>query len=147
MRKRLAGALLACLIGVVAVAPAAEARCRTYTHRAKVESFLFKTDLAYLYITRRYCFNGRRITKVGTLRIQPRFTDNSINQSWEGLDYPPVSKYMRWNGRRRGSHYSKAAGSFKQEICLGPCYTAISHVWVAMRVYGNGGVTKTRENG
>jgi len=148
--KRRSGVCLsgvAVALGVPAAIPStAAAACRTYEHRAIVESAVFKTNLAYLYITERMCFNGKRITKVGKLRVRPDFTDNSVNESFEGLDYAPIREFRSWRGSRRGSHYTKAAGTFKQEICVGPCYTATSHIWVSMQVYGNGTVKKDRKN-
>ena len=94
MGRTVAIAALA-LAATLAVPVAADAACKTYKHRAKMES-LFGTDLAYLNTKVRVCYNGRRITKVGALDITPTFTRNSLGTvKWEGVSPPPLTEYRQ----------------------------------------------------
>jgi hypothetical protein len=128
------------------VAPAtANATCRTFKHRAKIESSVFKTDLAYLNLSIRVCFNGNRITKAGTLDITPSFTKNAMGTwEWDGMGGDPIHEYRAWHGRAHGSYYVKASGQFDQSAA--GVQGAHAFIWASMRIYGNGHVDKNRKN-
>lgn len=143
MKRRLVLCAAAIVIPLLS-APTAEAACKTYQHRGKVESTVFATDLAYLYIRKRVCYNGRRVTRVSRrLVVEPKFTDNNVNIEWVDVASPPTHRYRRWRGRRRGAHYSKVVGTFK--VTAGP-FSSNATVEVWMTVYGDGGVKKGRKN-
>lgn len=143
MKKRLVLCAAALSMPLLS-APTADAACRNYQHRAKVESTIFGTDLAYLYIRKRACYNGNRVTRVSRrLEVEPRFTDSNVNIEWVELASRPKHRYVRWRGRRRGAHYSKAVGTFK--ATAGPVSGNLT-VEVAMTVYGDGTVKKRRKN-
>jgi hypothetical protein len=126
-------------------APVADAACKTYKHRAKIESDPFGTDLAYLNIQIRMCYNGRRITKAGTLHITPSYTNNALGtMEFQGVEPDPIAEYQTWRGRRKGSYYVKAGGNFQQRA--GGITGRSSYIWASMRIYGNGAVRKDRQN-
>ena len=123
----------------------AVAACKTYKHRAKIESDPFGTDQAYLNIQIRACYNGRRITKAGTLDITPSYTKNALGTyEFEGVSPEPIAEYQAWRGRRRGTYYVKAGGNFQQRA-VGVVGRS-SYIWASMRIYGNGHVKKDRQN-
>lgn len=145
-KVRLATPFLVVAILAGVFAPSASAGCRTYQHRAKVESGAFKTDLAYLYLRERVCYNGRRITRRGKIRIYSTYTKNSIGMSFKGVERKDF-RFLRWRGRPRGSWFIFAAGTFEQSFGAGPLsYSTTAHVSVGMRIYGNGDVKKSRKN-
>ena len=132
---------------MAALPVAAEATCKVYKHRAKLESDPFGTDLAYLNIKIRACYNGRRITKVGMLDITPTFTDNAMStMRFDGVSPRPTAEYRPWHGRSKGSYYVKAGGNFHQSL-VDPLPDSDRYLWASMRIYGNGDVDKNRHNG
>lgn len=143
--RLLSAPLLTALI--LAGAPAvADAKCRNYKHRAKVESFPFNGDLAYLNIALRACYNGKRITKAGVLDITPTVTNNSLGtMKFDGPSPEPIREYRAWRGRRKGSFYVKAGGNWTQQAMGIEGQT--DYVWASMRIFGNGKVHKDRKNG
>ena len=125
----------------------ADASCRTFKHRAKMESSAFKTDLAYLNIEQRACYSGRRITKVYELKISPSFTNNALGTvSFDGLDSDPIEEYRTWHHRAHGSYYVWAGGSFTQSFNVPFVPDAHCHMWASMRILGDGHVIKDRDN-
>lgn len=135
--------VVAALIGSLAFAAVeaeAKSKCRLFKHRGKVESTIFQTDLAYLNIRKRACYNGKRITAVSKkLKVEPTFTDSNVNIEWDKLASAPTHRYRRWHGRRKGAHYSRVSGIFKASA--GPV-SSNATVEVSLTVYGNG---KTRK--
>jgi hypothetical protein len=135
---------LAISAAVLAGAPAvAGATCKDVQHRARVESGVFKTDLAYLYLRFRVCYDGKTITKVSRKEIEPSFTNNAVNMHWDGLTTKPVERYESWHGRKKGAFYLKASGKFSQSV--GPVGSDFLR-WVSMRVTADGHVDKDRSN-
>jgi hypothetical protein len=132
---------------VAAAAPAvAEASCKTYKHRAKVESDPIGTDLAYLNISLRVCYNGKRITKAGVLDITPSQTANALGtMKFDGPKPDPTREYRTWHGQRKGSFYVKVGGNWTQQAVGYEGKT--SYVWASMRIFGDGRVDKDRQNG
>jgi hypothetical protein len=120
--------------------------CKSFGHRAKVESDPFGTDLAYLHLRQRVCFDGRRITGTGRLVGYPEITDDGTasNWKWEGWTRPPVSHFKATRGRARGSRVIFAAGQFSQRVWK---YTSTAQVWVKIRVYGDGYARRLALNG
>ena len=120
--------------------------CKSFRHRAKVESNPFGTDLAYLHLRQRVCFDGHRITGTGRLVAFPEITDDGTasNWLWEGWTRPPVSHYKTTRGRTRGSRVIFAAGQFSQRVWK---YTSTAQVWVKIRVYGDGYARRLALNG
>jgi hypothetical protein len=143
--RALAIAALA-LVASLAMPLSAEAACKVYKHRAKLESDPFGTDLAYLNIQMRVCFNGRRITKAGALDITPSFTRNALSTvKFEGVSPAPIREYRGWNHRAHGSIFVKAGGTFAQEVPGLPA--SRRYLWASMQIFGNGEVHKDRRNG
>lgn len=140
--------MAALVLGATLAMPlAAEATCKTFKHRAKLESDPFGTDLAYLNLKIRSCYNGRRITKVGALDITPTFTDNAMStMRFDGVSPRPITEYRAWHGRSKGSYYVKAGGNFHQSL-IDPFPDSDRYLWASMRIYGNGDVDKNRHNG
>jgi hypothetical protein len=135
------------LLATLAMPLAAEAKCKTYRHRAKLESDPFKTDLAYLNLTIRACYNGRRITKVGSLDITPTFTNNAMGtMRFDGVSPRPTTEYRAWHGRKHGSYYVKAGANFHQSL-PGPIPDSDRYLWASMHIFGDGSVHKDRANG
>ncbi len=123
-------------VTLTAVPAAADAKCKVFKARGKVESSVTQTDLYYFTISKRACYDGRRITAVSKkLRIEPDPTDNNVNIEYVGLAAPPIHRYVKWHGRRKGAHYSRASGIFKANA--GPVASE-GNVVVALTVYGNG---------
>jgi hypothetical protein len=146
LRVRVCSALA--LTGIIAAAApvVAEATCKTYKHRAKVESDPIGTDLAYLNISMRVCYNGKRITKAGVLDITPAQTANALGtMKFDGPTPDPLREYRTWRGRSKGSFYVKAGGNWTQQAVGFEGKT--SYVWASMRIFGNGSVQKDRQNG
>lgn len=135
------------LFTALAMPMAAEAACKIYKHRAKVESDPFGADLAYLNLKLRVCYNGRTITKAGALDITPTFTDNAMSSmKFDGVTPIPTTEYRAWRGRKKGSYYVKAGGNFHQAL-PGPLPDNDRYVWASLQIYSNGTVEKDRENG
>jgi hypothetical protein len=135
------------LFAALALPMAAEAACKTYKHRAKVESDPFGADLAYLNIKIRACYNGRRITKVGALDITPTFTDNAMSTyRFDGVSPLPTTEYRPWRGHKKGSYYVKAGGNFHGAL-PGPLPDSDRYVWASMKIFATGAVEKDRHNG
>jgi hypothetical protein len=104
------------------------------------------TDLAYLNIALRVCFNGQRVTKAGVLDITPSVTSNALGtMKFDGPTPDPIREYRAWHGRRNGSFYVKVGGNWTQQVVGIEGKT--SYVWASMRIFGNGAVTKDRHNG
>ena len=120
--------------------------CKPFAHRAKVESDPFGTDLAYLHLRQRVCFDGHRITGTGRLVGFPEITDDGTasNWKWEGWTRRPVSHFKTTRGRTRGSRVIFAAGQFSQRVWK---YTSTAQVWVKIRVYGDGYARRLALNG
>lgn len=132
------------LIATLAMPLAAQATCKTYHHRAKLESGIFKTDLAYLNIKIRACYNGRSISKVGALDITPTFTKNAMGtMRFDGVSPRPTTEHQPWHGRKKGSYYVKAGANFHQSL-WDPAPDVDKYLWASMRIYGNGSVDKDR---
>ena len=127
-----------------AVARTASKGCRTVSNRAKVESSGFKTDLAYMYVTKRYCWNGRRVTRVSPPDVVPDVTraGDFSGVSWAGRTYTRHRYYTK-DGRRRGGHFTWVIGKFRQEI---GGYKKTMHVWVKLWGYYYGGGRTQRRN-
>ena len=148
----LAAGVILCFVAMVAVASAArtDARggevCKTFGHRAKVESDPFGTDLAYLHLRQRVCFDGHRITDTGRLVAYPEITDDGTasNWKWAGWTREPVSRFKATRGRSHGSRVLFAAGQFTQRVWK---YTSTAQVWVKIRVYGDGYARRLALNG
>jgi hypothetical protein len=135
------------LLASLALPLAAQAACKTYKHRAKVESDPFKTDLAYLNLKIRVCYNGHRITKAGALDITPTFTNNAMGtMRFDGVTPFPTTEYRTWHGRSKGSYFVKAGGNFHQSL-PGPLPDSDRYIWASMQIYGDGSVKKDRANG
>jgi hypothetical protein len=142
--RRIAAAVIALAVSLGG-AQAAEASCKTYKHRAKIESDPFGADLAYLNIKIRVCYNGRRITKAGTLDIEPSYTNNAMGtMEFQGVEPDPTAEYRSWHGRKKGSYYVKAGGNFQQRAW--GVTGRSSYIWASMQIYGNGDVRKNRKN-
>ena len=146
-----AGAILCLTPASAAAASTADERrggvvCKSFGHRAKVESDPFGTDLAYLHLRQRVCFDGHRITDAGRLVAFPEITDDGTasNWKWEGWTRPPVSHFKATRGRERGSRVLFAAGQFSQRVWK---YTSTAQVWVKIRVYGDGYARRLALNG
>src|SRR5687768_1229143 len=146
-----AGALLIMSAGDVAAAGEPQPKrggvvCKSFGHRAKVESDPFGTDLAYVHLRQRVCFDGLRITDTGRLVAFPEITDDGTasNWKWEGWTRPPVSHFKTTRGRERGSRVLFAAGQFSQRVWK---YTSTAQVWVKIRVYGDGYARRLALNG
>ena len=120
--------------------------CKSFGHRAKVESDPFGTDLAYLHIRQRVCFDGRRVTDTGRLIAYPEITDEGTasNWKWQGWTREPVSHYKAVGRRAAGSRVLFAAGQFSQRVYR---YTSTAQVWVKIRVYGDGYARRLALNG
>jgi hypothetical protein len=120
--------------------------CKSFAHRAKVESDPFGTDLAYLHLRQRVCFDGRRITDTGRLVAYPEVTDDGTasNWKWAGWTREPVSHFKATRGRPHGSRVLFAAGQFTQRVWK---YTSTAQVWVKIRVYGDGYARRLALNG
>jgi hypothetical protein len=100
---------------------------------------LFKTDLAYVNIRKRFCYDGERVTSVSRkLQIEPSFK-NIGNVRWSGLASKPTHRYQRWHGRRHGAHYSRAVGLFTSSTAWADGDQTAE---VAILVFGNGQVLK-----
>lgn len=119
--------------------------CRSFAHRAKVESDPFGTDVAYLHLRQRVCFDGLRITGVGRLVAFPRIPDAGTmsNWQWEGFTRRPFSRLKPASGRPAGSRVLYAAGQFSQRVYS---YTSTAQVWVKIRVYGDGSARRLAQN-
>lgn len=142
-RRRAIGVAVAA--AVLAVPASASATCKTFKHRAKIESSVFKSDLAYLNIAVRACYNGKRVTKVGTLDITPSFTKNAMGTwAFDGMGGDPIHEYRSWHGRSHGSYYVKASGQFDQSAV--GVQGAHAFIWASMQIYGDGHVAKDRKN-
>jgi hypothetical protein len=120
--------------------------CKVFSHRAKVESDPFGTDLAYVHLRQRVCFDGRRITDTGRLIAFPEITDDGTasNWQWEGWTRQPSSRYKAVGGRAKGSRVLYAAGQFSQRVWR---YTSTAQVWVKIRVYADGFARRLAQNG
>lgn len=70
---KISAVAIATLVAFCVMPALASAKCKEYKHRAKVESDPSGSDLAYLNIKQWVCFNGKRITKVRDLEIEPQF--------------------------------------------------------------------------
>lgn len=147
MLGRKIGAVVVVLLFACSAMPAlAAAKCKTYKHRAKVESDPIGSDLAYLNIRQWVCLNGKRITKVRDLEIEPTFVSiGPWTMRFEGVDPEPIEEYRVWKKRKHGSYYVRAGGNMVQSIPGLPDKT--QYVWVSMRIYGNGNVNRDRKNG
>jgi hypothetical protein len=147
MLGRKIGAVLVTLLVTCCAMPAlASARCKTFKHRAKVEGSLFSEDLAYLNIQQWVCFNGKRITKVRDLEIEPQFVNiGDWTMHFNGPSPKPTEEYRVWKKRAHGSYYVRAGGNMVQVLPIVPDKT--TYVWVSMRIYGNGNVNRDRHNG
>lgn len=129
---------------LTAVPAAADAKCKVYKARGKVESSVFQTDLYYFNISKRACYDGQRITAVSKkLRIEPDPTDGNVNVEYVRLAAPPIHRYVKWHGRRKGAHYSRASGLFKANA--GPVSND-GNVVVSLTVYGNGKSKKSSQD-
>jgi|SRR3954447_15639598 hypothetical protein len=134
------------LVASLALPLSAEATCKVYKHRAKLESDPFGTDLAYLNIQMRVCYNGRRVTKAGALDITPSFTNNALSTvKFEGVSPVPIREYRAWHGAKHGSIFVKAGGTFTQGVPKLP--SSSRYLWASMQIFGDGGVRKDRQNG
>jgi hypothetical protein len=134
------------LVAALAMPIPAEAACKVYKHRAKLESDPFGTDLAYLNISMRVCYNGRRVTKAGALDITPSFTRNALSTvKFEGVSPEPIREYRAWHGRSKGSIFVKAGGTFTQGVPKLP--STSRYLWASMQIFGSGEVRKDRQNG
>ena len=120
--------------------------CKSFAHRAKVESDPFGSDLAYLHLRQRVCFDGHRITGTGRLVAFPEITEDGTtsNWKWEGWTREPVSHFKTTRGRSHGSRVIFAAGQFSQRVWK---YTSTAQVWVKIRVYGDGYARRLALNG
>jgi hypothetical protein len=130
---------------VVSADAMASVHCRRIGTRAKVESDPFGTDLAYMYVSKRYCYNGHRLTRVSRRpRVYPVITDagNASNWEWDGVFYQRHRYYTK-NGHRRGGHFTWVQGKFHQTI-FG--YTKVANVWVKLWAYYNGAARSQRDN-
>ena len=145
-----AGAILFLTVAASPASSAGERRggvvCKSFGHKAKVESDPFGTDLAYLHLRQRVCFDGHRITDTGRLVAFPEITDDGTasNWKWEGWTRTPVSHFKTTRGRIRGSRVLFAAGQFSQRVWK---YTSTAQVWVKIRVYGDGYARRLALNG
>jgi hypothetical protein len=140
---------LAAAVGVASAASAADPHaevCKTFAHRAKVESDPFGTDLAYLHLRQRVCFDGRRVTGAGRLIAYPEITESGTasNWKWEGWTREPFSHLKAVGRRSAGSRVLFAAGQFSQRVYK---YTSTAQVWVKIRVYGDGYARRLALNG
>jgi hypothetical protein len=120
--------------------------CKAFAHRAKVESDPFGTDLAYLRLRQRVCFDGHRVTDTGRLVAYPEITDDGTasNWKWEGWTREPFSRFKAVGDRPHGSRVLFAAGQFSQRVYK---YTSTAQVWVKIRVYGDGYARRLALNG
>ena len=120
--------------------------CKSFGHRAKVESDPFGTDLAYVHLRQRVCFDGRRITDTGRLVAYPEITRDGTasNWKWGGWTRQPVSHFKAVGDRARASRVLFAAGQFSQRVYR---YTSTAQVWVKIRVYGDGYARRLALNG
>ena len=120
--------------------------CKSFAHRAKVESDPFGTDLAYLHLRQRVCFDGRRITDTGRLVAYPEITEDGTasNWKWGGWTREPFSRFKPVRRRAAGSRVLFAAGQFSQRVYK---YTSTAQVWVKIRVYGDGYARRLALNG
>ena len=146
-----ASALLCLVLAATSTASPADSRrggviCKPFAHRAEVESDPFGTDLAYVHLRQRVCFDGRRITDTGRLIAFPEITDDGTasNWKWEGWTRTPVSHFKATKGRPHGSRVLFAAGQFSQRVWK---YTSTAQVWVKIRVYGDGYARRLALNG
>lgn len=120
--------------------------CKAYANHAKVESDPFGTDLAYVHLRQRICFDGRRVTDTGRLVAFPEITEDGTasNWKWEGWTRAPSSRFKPVGGRARGSRVLYAAGQFSQRVWK---YTSTAQVWVKIRVYADGYARRLAQNG
>lgn len=85
---------------------------KTISERAKCESAIFKTDLAYLDVAMYFRWGRGRVLYTRPT-ITPTITGNGIGMHWEGAT---VQRYSyTYKGRRRGGHATIVQGKFRQE--------------------------------
>lgn len=144
-RTRTLAAVTVAAVASLAAPSAADAACKTYEHRAKIESDPFGTDLAYLNIKIRACTNGHRVTSAGTLDASPSYTNNAMgSMEFQGFSPEPIKEFRRWRGRSHGQLFVKAGGNFQQRA--GGVTGRSSYIWASMKILGNGRVIKARKN-
>ena len=76
-------ALLAACISLALLAPVADARCAHYSNGARMGTRLGHLHLFTTTLSTGWCFNGRRVTRLGRVHVSPGLTDLGSLLTWE----------------------------------------------------------------
>ena len=123
-------------VAVSLLAPAsAEAGCRRYSNRAVLATSIIHKRLFSTTVTTRWCFDGRRVTRLGRVRIYPALTSLGTLVSWEFNGVAERdNRLLRVHGRRRAGYRVQRLVDWRR------CVTTCHHVYLELNsyLYANG---------
>jgi hypothetical protein len=118
-------------LAIALLAPAsADAGCRRYSNRAVLATSIIHARLFSTTVAASWCFDGRRVTRLGRVRVYPSITTLGTLVSWE---YGGVSerddRSLRVGGRRRGGYRVQRIVDWKR------CVTTCHHIYLELNSY------------
>jgi hypothetical protein len=123
-------AAIAALALALLAPAAAHAGCRRFSNRAVLATSIVHARLFSTTLTATWCFDGRRVTRLGRVRLYPAITTLGTLVSWE---YGGVSERydgsLRVHGRRRGGYRVQRVVDWKR--CAANCH----HVYLELNSY------------
>jgi hypothetical protein len=112
-------------IAIALAAPAsADAGCRRYSNRAVLATSIIHARLFSTTLSTVWCFDGRRVTRLGRSRIYPALSSLGTLVSWE---YKGVTE--RYDGQSRSRY------RVHRVVDWARCITTCHHVYLEMNSY------------
>jgi hypothetical protein len=109
---------------------AAEARCARYSNRAVLATAIVHERLFSTTLTTSWCFDGRRVTRLGRARIYPALTSLGTLVSWEFKGVVERdNRLLKVGGRRRAGYRVERVLDWQR------CITTCHHVYLEMNNY------------
>jgi prepilin-type processing-associated H-X9-DG protein len=123
--------IAAAAVAAVLLLPAsAEAGCRRYSNRADLGALFFHTRLFSTTVSTRWCFDGRRVTRLGRVRIYPALSTLGTLVSWEFKGVTErENRLLRVGGRRHAGYRVRRVLDWRR------CITNCHHVYLEMNNY------------
>jgi hypothetical protein len=129
-------ALIAALVSLALLVPsAAEARCAHYSNSSRMGTRVGHAPLFTSTLSAVWCFDGHRVTRLGSVHVYPSLTDLGSILTWEFKGV--VARDQRVfavPGERRGAYRVRRVVHWQQ------CPTRCFHLYVELNsyLYGSG---------
>src|SRR3954447_20692964 len=132
----------ATLISLALVAPAsAEARCDHYSNSYRMGTRVGHVKLLTTTVSSVWCYDGHRVTRLGSVRVYPSLTDLGSLLTWEFRGVVARDeRVFAVPGDRRGAYRVRRVVHWQQ--CLKRCF----HLYVELNSYLYGSGWTARRN-